>query len=104
MTDLTFAIVVAFVAGYACMALESVIKVNKAAIALLMFVTCWTLLALDPGQFGLSGGVTEAIERYLGSTATTLFFLMGAMTIVEIVDQNGGFNFVRSVLRTTSKR
>lgn len=104
MTDLTFAIVVAFVAGYACIALESVIKVNKAAIALLMFVTCWTLLALDPGQFGLSGGVTEAIERYLGSTATTLFFLMGAMTIVEIVDQNGGFNFVRSVLRTTSKR
>ena len=104
MTDLTFAIVVAFVAGYACIALESVIKVNKAAIALLMFVTCWTLLALDPAQFGLSGGVTEAIERYLGSTATTLFFLMGAMTIVEIVDQNGGFNFVRSVLRTTSKR
>ena len=104
MTDLTFAIVVAFVAGYACIALESVIKVNKAAIALLMFVTSWTLLALDPGQFGLSGGVTEAIERYLGSTATTLFFLMGAMTIVEIVDQNGGFNFVRSVLRTTSKR
>ena len=44
------------------------------------------------------------MERHLGSTATTLFFLMGAMTIVELVDQNGGFNFVRDVMQTRSKR
>lgn len=44
------------------------------------------------------------MEKHLGSTSTTLFFLMGAMTIVEIVDQNGGFNFVRRVMKTKSKR
>jgi len=48
--------------------------------------------------------VSTAIEHHLGSTATTLFFLMGAMTIVELVDQNGGFNFVRDTLQTKSKR
>jgi Na+/H+ antiporter NhaD/arsenite permease-like protein len=48
--------------------------------------------------------VTGIIQEHLGDTATTLFFLMGAMTIVEIVDQNGGFNWVRKVMKTKSKR
>ena len=48
--------------------------------------------------------VSETIEHHLGSTSTTLFFLMGAMTIVELVDQNGGFNFVRDIMQTHSKR
>ena len=48
--------------------------------------------------------VSEVMEKHLGSTATTLFFLMGAMTIVELVDQNGGFNFVRDMLKTRTKR
>ncbi len=111
MSLLTIAILVVFFTGYACIALESFTKVNKAAIALLMFVGCWTLFMIDPGAYmpGLSGAalhhaVTDAIEHHLGETGTTLFFLMGAMTIVEVVDQNGGFNFVRDTLRTTGKR
>uniref|UniRef100_A0AB33J4X9 Sodium:proton antiporter NhaD n=1 Tax=Prevotella sp. GTC17259 TaxID=3236795 RepID=A0AB33J4X9_9BACT len=111
MTPLTIAIVVTFVVGYFFIAIESLAKVNKAAIALLMFVACWTLFMLDPGSYmtGLSGqalidAVGAAIEHHLGSTSTTLFFLMGAMTIVEIVDQNGGFNFVRDKLQSKSKR
>lgn len=48
--------------------------------------------------------VTSIIQEHLGDTSTTLFFLMGAMTIVEIVDQNGGFNWVRKVMLTKSKR
>ena len=44
------------------------------------------------------------VQEHLGDTSTTLFFLMGAMTIVEIVDQNGGFNWVRGVMKTKSKR
>ena len=111
MSSLTIAIIVAFVIGYFCIAIESVTKVNKAAIALLMFVICWTLFMIDPAQYLASAigemkalVVSEEIERHLGSTATTLFFLMGAMTIVELVDQNGGFNFVRDVLQTRSKR
>lgn len=110
MSALTLAIVIAFVFGYACIALESVIKVNKAAIALFMMVICWTLFMINPEAYmgttpdGVMAAVSEAIERHLGSASTTLFFLMGAMTIVEVVDQNGGFNFVRTALKTTGKR
>ena len=111
MSTLTIAIITAFVIGYFCIAIESVTKVNKAAIALLMFVVCWTLFMIDPAQYlaaaigdGKALIVSEDIERHLGSTSTTLFFLMGAMTIVELVDQNGGFNFVRDMLQTTSKK
>ena len=111
MSTLTIAIVIAFVIGYACIAMEAVTKVNKAAVALLMFVVCWTLFMISPGDYiniassdTLATDVGSVIEHHLGTTATTLFFLMGAMTIVEVVDQNGGFNFVRDSLQTTSKR
>lgn len=111
MSTLTLVIVIVFILGYACIALESVIKVNKAAIALLMFIACWTLFMIDPNAYlileqgeDIIRKATEIIEDHLGETASTLFFLMGAMTIVELVDQNGGFDFVRTSLRTTSKR
>ncbi len=116
MTTLTILIVVAFVLGYTCIATESLLKVNKAAIALLMFVACWTLYMFDPMQYltaihgytgdlsGMAAAVTSIIQEHLGDTSTTLFFLMGAMTIVEVVDQNGGFNWVRKVMKTNSKR
>ena len=111
MTTLSIIIVAVFCIGYLLIAVESVTKINKAAIALLMFVFCWTLFMIDPGQY-ISGAVgemkalavSEVMEKHLGSTATTLFFLMGAMTIVELVDQNGGFNFVRDLLKTRTKR
>ncbi|MCR5069824.1 MAG: sodium:proton antiporter NhaD [Prevotella sp.] len=103
--SLTTIIVIAFVIGYAFIALESVTRINKAAIAVLMCVICWTLLAcgfegLNLPDFELG----EAIERNLGEAGTTLFFLMGAMTIVEIVDQHGGFNWVRGALASKTKR
>ena len=112
MSSLTLAIVVVFIIGYFFIAIESVTKVNKAAIALLMFAVCWTLFMIDPGSYighGLAGqrlinAVSASIEAHLGSTSTTLFFLMGAMTIVEIVDQNGGFDWVRRVMHTKTKR
>ena len=110
MSTLTICIVVLFVVGYLCIALESLTRVNKAAIALLMCVGCWTLLMMNPGAFypeagdGVLHHIAEVIEHHLGDAAGTLFFLMGAMTIVEIVDSNGGFNFVRDALKTRSKR
>lgn len=117
MSTLTITIIVVFVLGYALIATESLTKINKAAIALLMFVCCWTLYVLDPAPFvqlmhpdfkGVGEEVTQfvndVITHHLGDTATTLFFLMGAMTIVEIVDQNGGFNWVKEVMKTKSKR
>ena len=111
MSTLTILIVTAFVAGYLCIALESVTKVNKAAIALLMCVCCWTLLMVAPADFypavaadSVVHHISEVIEHHLGDAAGTLFFLMGAMTIVEIVDSNGGFNVVRDTMKTRSKR
>ena len=108
MSTLTLLIVIAFVIGYACIATESVLEINKAAIALLMCVACWTLFMMSPESY-IAGDdvllqVSEKLKVSLGDTAETLFFLMGAMTIVEIVDANGGFNFVRDTLKTRSKR
>ena len=82
MTTLTLTIVFVFVAGYVCIAAESFTKVNKAAVALLMCVLCWTLYMTDPGQYlsqamsGTAGTwhelVTQAGESlkiHLGDTA-----------------------------------
>ncbi len=117
MSTLTIAIIVVFVLGYALIAMESLTKVNKAAVALLMFVFCWTLYMFDPAPFvqlmhpdftgtgdKVVSFVNALITEHLGDTATTLFFLMGAMTIVEIVDQNGGFNWVKNVMQSKTKR
>ena len=111
MATLTILIVTVFVVGYLCIALESLTRVNKAAVALLMCVLCWTLLMLGPGAYypevagdSVVHHIAEVIEHHLGDAAGTLFFLMGAMTIVEIVDSNGGFNFVRDTMKTRSKR
>ncbi|MBR6926107.1 MAG: sodium:proton antiporter NhaD [Bacteroidaceae bacterium] len=111
MSTLTLTIVIVFCVGYLFITIESVTRINKAAIALLMFVATWTLFMISPESYlrmvtgeQLAAVVSEVIERHLGSTSTTLFFLMGAMTIVELVDQNGGFNFVQNVMHTNSKR
>ena len=92
MSTLTIAIIVVFILGYALIAMESLTKVNKAAIALLMFVFCWTLYMFDPAPFvqlmhpDFKGAgeqvvsfVNALITEHLGDTATTLFFLMGAI-------------------------
>ena len=111
MSTLSLLIVIVFCIGYLCIALEGVTKINKAAIALLMCVLCWTLLMTGPAAYypAIAGvdvlhHISEVIEHHLGDAAGTLFFLMGAMTIVEIVDSNGGFNFVRDTIKTRSKR
>ena len=111
MSTLTLAIVIVFCIGYFFRAIDSVAKINKAAVALLMLVLTWSLFMIAPDSYlpaavgdHVASAVSEVIERHLGSTSTTLFFLMGAMTIVELVDQNGGFNFVRNMIQTRSKR
>ena len=90
MSLLSIAIIIVFCIGYFCIAIESVTKINKAAIALLMFVATWTLFMIAPESY-----LPDAIDAMKASVA---------MTIVELVDQNGGFNFVRDTLQTTSKR
>ena len=111
MTIVTLSIVAVFCVGYFFIAIERVTRINKAAIALLMLVATWTLFMLSPtdyitsvGEGDIVSAVNEIIEKHLGSTSATLFFLMGAMTIVELVDENGGFNFVCNIIQTHSKK
>ena len=72
-----------FVFGYLCIALEHKLRIDKAAIALLMCGALWTVLSLlgNDAQIG-----TQLIEQ-LGDTSEILFFLIGAMTIVELIDR-----------------
>jgi len=96
------ALVIFFILGYLCIALESVLKINKAVHALLMCVVCWTLYACGAAPDDVD--TSSRLLHHLGETCEILFFLIGAMTIVEIVDANGGFYFVQDALATKSKR
>lgn len=98
---MTLAIVLVFMVGYAFIALEGLTRVNKTAVALLMCVVCWVLFYAGFPAETESG---DLIARSLGDTCEIIFFLMGAMTIVEVVDTYGGFNFVRERMLTHSRR
>ena len=98
---MTTAIILVFIAGYLLIAFENVTLISKTAVALLMAVVCWTLYYIG---FGASSEVVQTFTRTLGETSEILFFLLGAMVIVEVVDTNGGFDFVRERLRSKTKR
>lgn len=88
-----------FVIGYAMIALEHPLKINKSATAVLLAAVIWAVFAL----FG-PGIKDGALIHHLGETAEILFFLLGAMTIVEIVDKHDGFSIITDRITTTSKR
>lgn len=88
-----------FVIGYAMIALEHPLKINKSATAVLLAAVIWAVFAL----FG-PGMKDGALIHHLGETAEILFFLLGAMTIVEIVDKHDGFSIITDRITTTSKR
>ncbi len=93
------AIVVIFVLAYAAIALEHPLKVNKSASALIGAGLLWTIYALSTGDHHL---VNEQLAESLMGTAQIVFFLMGAMTIVEVVDAHNGFDVITSRIKTTS--
>lgn len=95
------AVVIAFVLGYAAIVLEHPLKVNKAASALIAGVLCWTLFAMMSSD---KEAVSHQVTEYLGELAGILFFLLGAMTIVELIDAHDGFEVITSRIRTTHKR
>ena len=93
------ALVVIFVLAYAAIALEHPLKVNKTATGLLAAGVLWTVYALgaaDPVR------VSHELGESLMSTAQIVFFLMGAMAIVEVVDAHNGFEILTSRIKTTS--
>ena len=90
-----------FIVGYAAIALEHPLKVNKAATALITGVLCWTVFALMGTDKHLPA---HLLTEYLGEVAGILFFLLGAITIVELIDAHDGFEIITSRINTTSKR
>jgi Na+/H+ antiporter NhaD/arsenite permease-like protein len=125
---MVIAIIVVFVLGYAAIAFEHPLKINKTAPALLTAVLCWSILVLFPmpgsffeshiwhhfiDQFKLNHAIEgmsqqdllQAFTKYelnhhLGTIAEILFFLLGAMTIVEIIDSHQGFKIITNRIKT----
>ena len=92
------AIVVIFIIAYAAIALEHPLKINKSASALLGAGLLWTIYALSLTDTHL---LTEQMGESLTNTAQIVFFLMGAMAIVEVVDAHNGFEVITKRIRTT---
>ena len=119
-------IIVIFVVGYLAIALEHPIKINKTASALLTAVICWTIFTVSGASETLLNSdrylhfiqelgekaatlsaselhlefVGEQLGHHLNEIAQILFFLMGAMTIVELVDAHHGFKFITDRIKT----
>jgi Na+/H+ antiporter NhaD/arsenite permease-like protein len=91
------AIVVIFVIAYAAIALEHPVKVNKGASALLGAGLLWTVYAMLSGDHAL---VDRQLNDSVASTAQIVFFLIGAMTIVEVIDAHNGFEVITARIRT----
>ena len=95
------AIVIVFLIGYAAIAMEHGININKAASALVTGVVCWTIYMVMAAD---KHTVSEQLAEHLGDLSAILFFLLGAMTIVELVDVHDGFNIITDRIRQTNKR
>lgn len=101
-------IIVVFVLGYAAIALEHPLRMNKAAPALLTGMLVWSLLmvaneSLFPAGHGDVDHRLEALFHHLGEISSILFFLLGAMTVVELMDAHGGFEVVTDRISSRNK-
>ena len=113
--------IIIFVAGYACIALEHPLKINKSATALLLGVVLWVCaviggsgllvnstglreyIMLHPGAGFLDWLTHFQLVEMLSEVASIVFFLLGAMTIVETIDTQGGFQIITNKIKTTNK-
>lgn len=93
-------ILVVFILGYLLITLEHSIHINKAATALITAVVCWTILVMSP-VYKLEA--LNALGHHLTSIAEIVFFLLGAMTIVELIDAHDGFQNITEKIKSTDK-
>jgi Na+/H+ antiporter NhaD/arsenite permease-like protein len=106
-------IIIVFLAGYLAITLEHNLKIDKLIPALAMMAILWAIIALaHMDVFEVNAElrelepthIDEILLHHLGKTAEILFFLLGAMTIVEIIDYFDGFATIKGFIRTKSKR
>jgi Na+/H+ antiporter NhaD/arsenite permease-like protein len=97
---MTSLILTLFITGYFLIAFEHRFNINKAGTALLIGVLCWTAYALISPHVQLS----SSLSHHLGEISEIIFFLLGAMTIVELIDSHDGFDLITQKITTTNKR
>jgi len=95
------AIIIIFILGYACITLEQIIKINKSAVALITAGLCWTVYIFSGVHHN---EVNDQLLEHLAGASGILFFLLGAMTIVELIDTHDGFDIITGKITTTNKR
>jgi len=93
-------LLIIFFFGYAIITLEHYVKINKAATALLTAVMCWTVLVMSSTS---KEDTIFQLGVHLSSIAEIVFFLLGAMTIVELIDAHDGFQNITEKIKTTNK-
>jgi NhaD family Na+/H+ antiporter len=96
-----FLMITAFIVGYLAIIFESKLHINKTASALITAVVCWSCLFLTEGHIPSLG--LEALSEHLGNIAQIILFLLGAMTIVELIDSHRGFKIITDFIQTSSK-
>ena len=93
-------IVCVFILGYVAITLEHAIHINKAASALITAVVCWTIVILNTSE---TDTVVASLSHHLSETSEIIFFLLGAMTIVELIDAHDGFQYITDKIKTNNK-
>ncbi len=93
-------LITVFVLGYLAIAFEHPLKLNKAAPALITGVVCWTIYLLQGDN---PHTAVDELMHHLGEIASILFFLLGAMTIVELIDSHNGFEIITLKITSTKK-
>jgi Na+/H+ antiporter NhaD/arsenite permease-like protein len=98
---MTAIMIITFAAGYTAIALEHKIRLNKAAAALITGVLCWVIYVL----FNPHPETTaEQLSSHLGELSGILFFIMSAMTIVELIDSHDSFSIITDKITQTNKK
>ena len=94
------ALIIVFILGYVAIVFEHKIKINKAASALVTGSLCWTIYAMSGAEMPI---VHADLLNHFEQAAEILFFLLGAMTIVELIDAHEGFDVIVNVIKTKKK-
>ena len=93
-------LILIFTLGYLAITLEQTIKINKSATALMTAVLCWTLIISNASNKEI---IIEQLSHHLSSISEIVFFLLGAMTIVEIIDAHDGFQNITERIKPNHK-
>ncbi len=93
-------LIIIFTIGYLAITLEHTININKSATALMTAVLCWTLIISNASNKEI---IIEQLSHHLSAISEIVFFLLGAMTIVEIIDAHDGFQNITERIKTNHK-